>query len=384
MNLRNYESIEKRRRALEKKLNIKLSNIGFYPSNIKQAAVKNCENMIGVVQLPLGIAGPLKIFGQHVEGGFYVPLATTEGALVASVNRGCKAISLSGGARTFCESVGTTRGPVFKTRSLKDSFKFKDWLLKNFQKIKKAAQTTSSHLRLLEIHPQVVGNNVFVRFVYDTQDAMGMNMVTIATTKVTSMIQKKTGIKCSSISGNFCTDKKCAWLNFICGRGKKVWAQAVLKKEVVSKTLKTDMVTLHEVVYKKTLLGSALSGSLGFNGHYANIIAAIFAATGQDLAHVVEGSQGITTTEVLSDDKIIFSVYLPDLMIGTVGGGTNLGSFAEALEILGVFGGNQGKNSLKFAEIIAGAVLAGELSLFASLAEGSLARAHKRLGRDQK
>jgi hydroxymethylglutaryl-CoA reductase (NADPH) len=209
---------------------------------------------------------------------------------------------------------------------------------------------------------------------------MGMNMVTIATEKVARYIEEKTGAVCLSISGNYCVDKKPSWQNFIRGRGFEVWAEVLLPKYSLRETLKTTAKQLYNIWLSKCMIGSAVSGSIGYNAQYANIIAALYLATGQDAAHVTEGSLGITTAEAQGDDLYI-SIYLPDLMVGTVGGGTGLATQKEALMILKVDGGNGGANSQKFAEIIGAAVLAGEISLLASLAEGTLARAHKTLGR---
>lgn len=179
------------------------------------------------------------------------------------------------------------------------------------------------------------------------------------------------------MAGNYDIDKKPAWLNFINGRGKKVWAEAVIPHAVIKDVLKTTPEKIHEVVIKKCLLGSIISGSMGFNAHYANIIAAIFASCGQDLAHVVEGSLGITTTELIGDN-LYMSCYLPDLMVGTVGGGTGLPTQKEALAILG------NPTAMQFAEIVGGTVLAGELSLLGALSSGQLAEAHSKLGRGRK
>ncbi|KKP36380.1 MAG: 3-hydroxy-3-methylglutaryl Coenzyme A reductase, partial [Candidatus Roizmanbacteria bacterium GW2011_GWA2_32_13] len=197
----------------------------------------------------------------------------------------------------------------------------------------------------------------------------------IATDSINRLIETKTKIKCLSVSGNFCIDKKPAWLNFISGRGKRVWAEVILKKEVVKEVLKTTPESFFEVWLAKCMIGSAMSGSLGFNAHFANIVAAFFASTGQDLAHAVEGSMGVTTSKVLKNGDLYVSVYLPAVMVGTVGGGTKLKTKQEALSIIGA------KNSIELAEVLGGAVLAGEISLLASLAEGSLAETHEKLGR---
>lgn len=374
MNLKDFKTTDERRSFLEKELKIKLENVT--KAYVDDEKTIHCENLIGSTTLPLGVAGPISIKNEELRvKNYYVPLATTEGALVASVSRGFKAINLSGGATSFVENVGVTRGPVFETSGLAESFKLKKWLDENFNLIKKEAEKTSSHLKLKKIGARITGNYFYVRFYFDTQDAMGMNMVTIATEKISQLIQKNTDVQCLAVSGNFCIDKKPAWLNFIAGRGKKVSAEVILKKEVVKKTLKTTSEKFFEVWLAKCMIGSAMSGSLGFNAHFANIVAAFYAATGQDLAHVVEGSMGITTSKVLKNGDLYVSVNLPAVMIGTVGGGTKLKSKQEALSII------DAKSSMELAEVLGAAVLAGEISLLASLSEGSLGKTHQNLGR---
>lgn len=384
MSLRNFRTIAERRKFIEKIKKLSLSAINVYPKSLEPAQDKNCENMIGATSVPLGVAGPLRIEAESSRGDYYIPLTTTEGALVASVNRGCKAITESGGAKVVTELVGVTRGPVFSTDGIKDSLRLRQWLDIHFDDINHCSRETSAHLRLLRIDTRIVGRLVYARFYYDTADAMGMNMVTIATDKVVRLIEKKTGTVCLSLAGNFDIDKKAAWLNFISGRGRRVWAEVMIPERVIRGTLKTRAVDIYNVWLGKCMLGSIMSGAQGFNAHAANVIAAIFIATGQDPAHVVEGSLGVTTTEVIDNKNLYISIYLPDLMVGTVGGGTRLPSQKEALAILGIFGGSRGQNASKFAEVVGGAVLAGEISLLASLAEGSLASAHQKLARENK
>ncbi len=403
MDVRSYKSVKERRLALEKEYQVDLENIGSFTFDESIVSTRNCENLIGVSQIPLGIAGPLKTnyssSGAKAESrsnnsrqvedaprgtrtvSYYIPLATTEGALVASISRGCKAVTQSGGTSVFVESVGMTRGPVFKAKNLSDAMSAEIWIQEHFQDLARTAESTSIHLKLLKADYKVVGRNLFVRFSFDTQDAMGMNMVTIATAEIVKQIEEKTKATCVSLAGNFDIDKKPAWLNFINGRGKKVWAEVTLSKNVVSDVLKTTPQKIFDVWLTKSMMGSAISGSMGFNAQFANVVAAMFLATGQDPAHIVEGSMGMTTAEVLENGDLYFSIYLPSLIVGTVGGGTGLGTQKEALSILGVVGGDNGKNAKKFAEIIGGAVLAGEISLLASLAEGTLAKAHQSLGR---
>ena len=369
MNLKDFKTAKERREFLEKELKIKLENVSN--AHVDDEKTIHCENLVGATTLPLGVAGPLQIDKQS----YYLPLATTEGALVASVNRGCKAINLSGGAVTCLENVGTTRGPVFETTGIKESNEFKTWLDDNFKLLKSEAEKTSSYLKLKKIGTRIVGTYVYVRFYFDTTDAMGMNMVTIASHAVAQLIEQKKKVKCLAVSGNFCIDKKPAWLNFISGRGKKVWAEVTLKKEVVEQVLKSTPEKFFDVWLAKCMIGSAMAGSLGFNAHFANIVAAFFSATGQDLAHVVEGSMGITTSKVTKSGDLYVSVYMPSVMIGTVGGGTKLKTKQEALSIIGA------RNSIELAEVLSGAVLAGEISLLASLSQGSLSTAHEKLGR---
>ena len=383
MDLRGYSDIDLRRKDLEKTLKIKLSHVGNYSLDVKRASTKNCESMVGIAQIPLGIAGPLRIKSSLQDREVFVPLATTEGALVASVSRGAKAIMQSGGATVASKRIGITRAPVFVVENIKEGKEVMEWVKNNFIEIKKATEETSSHLRLLDINPWMVGRNLFLRFRFDSQDAMGMNMATIACTRAADFIEKKTKTKLVSISGNVCVDKKPNMLNFIEGRGIQVWADCILPFETVTKVLKTTSEKFVDVVTRKVYLGSILAGSIGANSHAANVLAAIFTATGQDIAHIAEVSSAVATAEVVKKNLYV-SVFLPDLVVGTIGGGTGLETQKEALNILGVLGGDNGKNSQKLAEIIGATVLAGEISLIASLSINSLACAHRKFGRGEK
>lgn len=378
-NLRDFKNAAERRKFLQSKLETDLDNISKFSFTEEEVNGKNIENLIGATQIPLGVAGPIAISHQSSAiSRHYIPLATTEGALVASVSRGCKAISESGGAYVALENMGVTRAPVFKTDGIEHSRKVIRYVSENFADLASVCEQTSKHLKLKWADFSLTGRNLYIRFLFDTQDAMGMNMATIATEQAVKLIENKTKAKCISLSGNFDVDKKPAWLNFLFGRGKKVWAEATISEKTVREVLKTTPEKIADLVYRKVLVGSAVAGSLGFNAHYSNIIAAIFAATGQDLGQVVEGSLGITSAEVTEKGGLYFSIYLPSLMIGTIGGGTNLPTQKEAFNILGV------KSVLEFAEVIAAAVLAGELSLLASQSEGTLAKAHIKLARKGK
>lgn len=382
MNLRDYKTVKERREALSKALKLNFKNIGLFSLDESAAGTRNCENMIGVAQIPMGIAGPLLIKAQisnHNDQKFpkkyYLPLATTEGALVASVSRGCKAISESGGATVDSYRVGATRGPVFKVKNLEESDKLNKFLAEHLTDLQKVAAGTSHHLKLTKYLDRGVGHYRYIRFVFDTGSAMGMNMVTIATNEIVRFIEEKTGIRCVSLAGNYDTDKKPSWLNIIEGRGIKAWAEVTIPEKVLHGVLKTTAQKVYETWLSKCMLGSAMSGSMGFNSHFANVTAALFLATGQDAAHVTEASLGIASAEIVNRKNLYVSVYLPDLMLGIVGGGTGLGTQKEALSMLGV------ASPEEFAGVTAGAVLAGEISLLSSLAEGSLAGAHQALAR---
>ena len=372
------EATDIRREFLERKYSINLDNISNYTLDMERASARNIENSIGVLQLPMGIAGPLKINGDNCKREVFIPLATSEGALVASINRGASTITASGGVNAHVISDIMTRAPVIKTENATQSLQIKQWFIDNFDELKEIAESTTSHGKLLKIDPILIaGSYIYPRFVYSTGDSMGMNMVTIATEKILDKLASETNARHIALSGNACVDKKPAAINMVEGRGKSVVADILIPKDIVSKKLKTTAEAIEEVNVAKNLIGSAISGSLSYNAHYANMVAAIFLATGQDAAHVVEGSLGITTAEA-HDGDLYFSVNLPDLPVATVGGGTSLEVANEGLNILGVAGSGKAR---EFAEIVASTVLAGELSLVGALAAGHLARAHQELGR---
>ena len=372
------EAIEIRLEFAKKISGANLEHISRYSLNLSEASKRNIENPIGTVQIPVGLAGPLQIQGEHAQGEFYVPLATSEGALVASVNRGCSVIKAAGGATVRIIDDKMTRAPIIKTKSVSEALKVKNWMKTHFNELKKAAETTTSHGKLVKIDPIiVVGRYLYPRFIYTTGDSMGMNMVTIATETALDLLVRETKAHVIALSGNVCVDKKPSALNLIEGRGKSLVAEIVIPDEIVENKLKTDVESIVQVNMAKNFIGSAIAGSMGYNAHYANMVGAIFLATGQDEAHIVEGSLGITIAEKQGKD-LYFSVNLPDLPLATIGGGTRLETAKESLEIMAVFGGG---NVGKFAEIVGGTVLAGELSLMGAIAAGHLARAHKDLGR---
>ncbi|WP_410507293.1 hydroxymethylglutaryl-CoA reductase (NADPH) [Methanosarcina hadiensis] len=378
-------AVKLRRLAIQEYAKLEFEHIQNFSLDVETVTKRNIENMIGAVQVPLGVAGLLKVNGEYANSEYYVPLATTEGALVASVNRGCSVITKSGGANVRVFEDEMTRAPVFKLESLDRARKFYDWVKspQTFEQMKEVAEKTTRFGKLLSVKPFVTGTYVYLRFSYDTKDAMGMNMVTIATDAVMHLIEDEFGAHPVTLSGNMCTDKKPASISTILGRGKTVVAEITIPQEIVKETLKCTPESMFEVNYSKNLLGSARAGAMGFNAHAANIIAAIYLACGQDAAHVVEGSTAITSMELTKYEEIHCSVTLPALPVGTVGGGTGLGTQRDCLNILGVSGAGDtpGINSRKFAEIVAAAVLAGEISLIGAQAAGHLARAHAQLGR---
>jgi hydroxymethylglutaryl-CoA reductase (NADPH) len=346
------------------------------------AADANVENMIGAVQVPLGVAGPLTVHGAAGERRVRLPLATTEGALVASVNRGCSVLEAAGGATARVTKRGMTRAPVFRVADVAEAEALVAWVREHEAALREAAEATTSHGELLDVTPYVVGDAVYLRFRYDTKDAMGMNMATIATRAAAEVVEAETDASLVALSGNLCTDKKPAAVNAVEGRGRSVTADVRVPREVVAERLHTTPAAVVEVNTRKNLVGSAKAGALGFNAHVANVVAATFLATGQDAAQVVEGANAITTAEV-RDGDLYCAVSLASLEVGTVGGGTGLPTQAAGLDLLGVRGGGDppGANADALAERVAAGALAGELSLLSALASRHLSSAHESLGR---
>ena len=370
-----------RRKVIERETGADLETSAEYAFD-PDAVDSNIENLVGGTQLPLGVAGPLAVEGEAATGERYLPLATTEGALVASVNRGCAAITAAGGANARVTKSGMTRAPVFRVADVTEGAAVAEWVENNVDALAEAAEATTNHGELQSVTPYVVGDNVFLRFSYDTKDAMGMNMATIATRAASEVVENETPASLVALSGNLCSDKKPAAINAIEGRGRSVTADVRIPNGVVRDRLNAPPAAIAEANTRKNLVGSAKAGSLGFNAHAANVVAAVFLACGQDAAHVVEGSNAITTVEA-RDDELYASVSLASCQVGPVGGGTGLPTQAEALDLLGVAGGGDppGANADALAEIVAAGALAGELSLLAALASRHLSSAHEELGR---
>ncbi len=342
----------------------------------------NIENYLGLAQIPVGVIGPLRVNGLYAHGDFYVPLATVEGALVASYNRGAKIISLSGGARVLCLLERVTRAPGFAFNDLIEATQFIMWAVGQFAKFQEAAKSTTSHGNLDDFKITVDGNQVYINFEYTTGDAAGQNMVTIATEAVCKYIMEHSPVKPRFffIESNMSGDKKATAISYLFVRGKKVSAEITIPREIFMKFLHTTPEMMMEY-WKMSFVGGVQSGSIGVQGHYANGLAAIFIACGQDAACVSEAAMGITRVDVTHNGDLYISVTLPNLIVGTIGGGTRLPTQNECLALLGCKGEGTAR---KFAEICAVTVLAGEISIMGAMAAGQFASAHKTYGRKKK
>jgi hydroxymethylglutaryl-CoA reductase (NADPH) len=342
----------------------------------------NIENYIGMTQVPTGLIGPVKVLGSATNGEYFVPMATSEGALVASYHRGAKACYEAGGATSICMEEGVQRSPVFKFNNLQELSQFLNWISDKTPILKEITAKSSRFAKLKVMKPTIEGNHLILTFDYHTGDASGQNMVTFCTQSICEYIIKNTPIQpvLWFLEGNFSGDKKASFSSFFQTRGKKIVTEIVLPKEVVVNTLKTTSQALFDYWITATM-GVVQTGSIGSQGHYANGLAAIFLATGQDVACVSEASVGITRMEALANGDLYASVTLPNLIVGTVGGGTALPTQKECLQIMDCYGEG---NAKKFAEIIGAVLLAGELSIAAALSAGHFSNAHKKLGRKAK
>lgn len=358
-----------------------LEKLPYRHYDYSQVFGTNCENVIGYVPVPVGVAGPLLLDGKE----FHVPMATTEGCLVASTNRGCRAVTLSGGVSSRVLADGMTRGPVVQMPSACRAAEVKGWLEtpEGFSAVKQAFDHTSRFARLDRLQVSLAGRNLYIRFQSQTGDAMGMNMLSKGTEQALSRLQERyPDMRLLAVSGNYCTDKKSAAVNWIHGRGKSTVCEAVIPARVVREVLKSSTAALVELNISKNLVGSAMAGSIGgFNAHAANVVTAIYIACGQDPAQTVGSSNCITLMESFGTDgeDLYVSCTMPSLELGTVGGGTGLPAQHACLQMLGVHGSSDqcpGENSRTLARIVCATVLAGELSLMAALSAGHLVKSH--------
>jgi hydroxymethylglutaryl-CoA reductase (NADPH) len=346
----------------------------------------NIENMFGVAQIPIGLAGPLLINGEHAQGEFYVPMATIEGTMLASYNRGMRVIRESGGVTTTVSGEAMQRAPVFVFPSAREARDFGLWLDENFDEIKKRAETTTSVGKLNEIEHYHAHNMVFTRFDYSTGDAAGQNMTSRATFAACEWINKEyADLSHYMLSGNFDTEKKTSSVNLLKGRGRRVTAEITIPKDVMINNLRISPQQMH---YGQSIstLSAFLTNSSNNAAHPANGLAALYLATGQDIANIGESNQCTTYNKVTRDGDFYFSITLPSLILATYGGGTALPTQRECLQIMDCLGSGK---ALKLAEIAAALTLAGELSLGAAAKIDKETRsnewvdAHEKLGRNR-
>lgn len=340
----------------------------------------NIENMIGTVKVPVGVIGPLRINGMHAQGDFLVPLATSEAALVASYGRGADVSAATGGISAALIYDGVLRTPAFRFRSMAETGVFIDWVVQNVETLQAVAEKTTRFGRLISLEPTMDNDVCFLLCRYKTGDASGQNMVTIATSAMCEYIADESPVTPLAwyVEGNYSGDKKGSHLGLLTGRGAKVIASTTIPAPLVERRLRCTVGQMLD--YGRIAnLGSLLSGQLGAQAHYANALAALYIATGQDAACVAESAIGFTRMED-HDGALFVSVTLPNLLVGTVGGGTGLPSQAAGLRILGLQGA--GKRAA-LAEVAAALCLCGEISIVAAMASGDFARAHQRYARQR-
>ena len=344
-----------------------------------EAYQRNIENFIGTVKVPVGIAGPLRVNGLFAQGDYFVPLATTEAALVASYSRGAQLISKAGGATALLLSEGVSRAPGFAFDDLRQAGLFVSWVVPQLDKLKSVAATTTRHGELIDLQITLEGNHVYLRFDYRTGDAAGQNMVTIATQAICDYIEENSPVqpRFFFVEANLSGDKKASAQSFMSVRGKKVTAEVILPKQLVESTLYTTPQRMVEF-WAMSAMGGVLSGTIGVQGHYANGLAAMYIACGQDAACVSESAVGVTRFELTSDEDLYCSVILPNLIVGTVGGGTGLPSQQACLDLLGLAGPG---GAQAFAEVASVLSLAGEVSIIGAMCAGHFSRAHRQLAR---
>jgi hydroxymethylglutaryl-CoA reductase (NADPH) len=376
--------IKERHRFLREQTGMELKHVDKYSFD-PAILPGNIEQFIGVAQVPIGIAGPLLVNGEHAQGEFYVPLATSEGTLVASYNRGMKIIKMCGGVTTTIQEEAMQRAPVFIFENARQARDFGIWLKEQFEEIKKQAETTTRTGKLITIEQYHAGRFVYTRFDYTTGDAAGQNMTGKATFVACEWIRRThPHVGRYMIDGNFSTDKKHSNINLLKTRGKRVTAEITIPEHMVREQMNQSPTRL-QFYHGIGMLGSYMSGAINNGSHSANGITALFIATGQDVANVAEGSAAITYSERTKGGDYYFSVVIPALIVATHGGGTGLATQRECLDMMGCYGTGKVR---KFAEIVAGTVLAGELSLMSAMrinkdGTSDWISSHDRLGRNR-
>lgn len=379
------EIIAKRQQFIEEQCDVELDHTKRYSFEAEEMA-GNIESMFGVAQVPIGLAGPLLVNGEYAQGEFYVPMATVEGTMLASYNRGMKVIRESGGVMTTVVGEAMQRAPAFIFKDARDARDFERWLVEKFDEIKVVAEATTSIGKLLEIEHYCAHNFVYTRFDYSTGDAAGQNMTSRATFVACEWIRENyPKLRNYLLSGNFDTEKRTSSVNLLKNRGRRVTAELTIPRDVLERNLRIKPEAFH---YGQgvTMLASFLTNSSNNAAHPANGLAALYLATGQDIANIGESNQCTVYNRVTRDGDLHYSVTLPALIVASYGGGTNLPTQRECLKIMGCHG--KGK-ALKLAEIAAGLVVAGELSLAAATRVDKETRqnewvdAHERLGRNR-
>jgi hydroxymethylglutaryl-CoA reductase (NADPH) len=371
------ERVARRRAWVEERCGTELRHIGSYSFD-PQAMRGNIENPIGAAQVPLGVAGPVLIHGQHARGTYYVPLATSEGALVRSYERGMVALTHAGGVQTAVLADENQTAPTFFFPDVESACRFEQWAPLQLDEMRKAAAATTRHGSLRNIVCYQVGRQVLVNLGFSTGDAQGMNMIVKATDAVCRWVERNYEGASYFLFSGLCSEKRASGFLLTRGKGKRVTAGCLLPHQVLRMYLHVTADQLFRV-WQSTVMGHLQAGAIGYSAHAANGLAAIFIATGQDVANVVNSACALTCFEPHADGLYV-STTLPALTVATVGGGTSLPTQREALEMLGCYGTG---NAVKFAEIVAATLLGGEISMGAAIASGEFVDAHERYGRNR-
>jgi hydroxymethylglutaryl-CoA reductase (NADPH) len=373
------EAVKARLEFLKEQTGAELEHVPQYSFDPKLTA-GNVEQFIGVAQVPIGLAGPVRVNGEHAQGDFFVPLATAEGTLVASYNRGMKLVREAGGCTVTVMDDAMQRAPAFTFKSARESRAFGEWLKENFDSIKEAAETTTKSGKLRDIEQYSASRILYTRFNYTTGDAAGQNLSGKATAAACAWITSNyDGIEHFFLESNFATDKKSSQVNMLRTRGKRVVAECVLPNELLQKHMRTTSDVMFRA-RQTSNLGGFMSGVNNNGAHSANGITAMFIATGQDAANVAESSAAFVFAELRENGDYYYSVTIPSLIVATYGGGTGLATQRECLEMMDCYGSGKVR---KFAEIVAATVLCGELSLGSAIVAEEWVEAHDLLGRNR-
>jgi hydroxymethylglutaryl-CoA reductase (NADPH) len=348
-----------------------VASAGLYQNNI--------EHLIGTLKIPVGIAGPLRVNGLFALGDYYVPMATTEAALVASYSRGAELLTASGGCAVATLNEGVGRAPGFAFASLEEAGAFAAWAAMQQDRFRRECASTTSHGALHDVRTTIEGNHVYLHFEFLTEDASGQNMATIATQAICKFIESSSPIRPQYwfVEANLSGDKKASALSFLGVRGRKVSAEAIVPAGLVEQRLRTTPARMVDY-WRMAALGGVMSGTIGVHGHFANGLAAVYLACGQDAAAVAESATGVTRFEICPNGDLYAAATLPNLLVGTVGGGTSLPSQKACLGLMGLVGTG---HTRALGEVCAALCLAGELSIIGALCAGEFVRAHQKLAR---